>query len=68
MERIAEITRTTGETDLAVKLILDGTGVAKLDYPIGFMAHMLTTFARHGLFDLEIRARGDLEVDQHHLV
>jgi imidazoleglycerol-phosphate dehydratase len=68
VERIAEITRTTGETDVAVKLNLDGTGVAKLDYPIGFMVHMLTTFARHGLFDLEIRARGDLEVDQHHLV
>jgi imidazoleglycerol-phosphate dehydratase len=68
MERIAEITRRTGETDVTVKLNLDGTGEAKLDYPIGFMAHMLTAFARHGLFDLEIRARGDLEVDQHHLV
>jgi imidazoleglycerol-phosphate dehydratase len=68
MARIAEITRTTGETDIAILLNLDGTGTAKLDYPIGFMAHMLTTFARHGLFDLEARARGDLEVDQHHLV
>jgi imidazoleglycerol-phosphate dehydratase len=68
MARTAEITRRTGETDIAVSLNLDGTGEAKLDYPIGFMAHMLRTFARHGLFDLEIRARGDLEVDQHHLV
>jgi imidazoleglycerol-phosphate dehydratase len=68
MARNAEITRTTRETDITVRLNLDGTGEAKLDYPIGFMAHMLTTFARHGLFDLEIRARGDLEVDQHHLV
>jgi imidazoleglycerol-phosphate dehydratase len=68
MSRTAEITRTTKETDITIKLNLDGTGEAKLDYPIGFMVHMLNTFARHGLFDLEIRARGDLEVDQHHLV
>ena len=51
-----------------MKLNLDGTGEAKVDYPIGFMCHMLTAFARHGLFDIEIRASGDLEVDQHHLV
>jgi imidazoleglycerol-phosphate dehydratase len=68
MARIAELSRTTKETDITLKLNLDGTGEAKLDYPIGFMVHMLNTFARHGLFDLEIRASGDLEVDQHHLV
>jgi imidazoleglycerol-phosphate dehydratase len=68
MGRNAEITRTTKETDISVRLNLDGTGEAKLKYPLGFMAHMLNTFARHGLFDLDIRARGDLEVDQHHLV
>ncbi|MDR3138271.1 MAG: imidazoleglycerol-phosphate dehydratase [Treponema sp.] len=68
MARVAEISRKTGETDIYVKLNLDGTGEARLDYPIGFLGHMLTAFARHGLFDLEIRARGDLEVDQHHLV
>jgi imidazoleglycerol-phosphate dehydratase len=68
MDRIAEITRTTKETDIAVRLNLDGTGEARLEYPLGFMAHMLNTFARHGLFDLAIRASGDLEVDQHHLV
>ena len=68
MARAAEIERTTAETSIAVKLNLDGTGEAKLDYPVGFMVHMLTAFARHGLFDLEVRARGDLEVDQHHLV
>jgi imidazoleglycerol-phosphate dehydratase len=68
MERAAEISRTTNETDIAVKLNLDGGGETRLEYPVGFMAHMLNTFARHGLFDLEIRARGDLEVDQHHLV
>ena len=68
MSRIAEITRKTKETSITIKLNLDGTGIAKLDYPIGFMGHMLNTFARHGLFDLEIAAKGDLEVDQHHLV
>ena len=50
------------------KINLDGSGEAKLDYPIGFMSHMLEAFAKHGLFDIEIRAKGDLEVDQHHLV
>jgi imidazoleglycerol-phosphate dehydratase len=68
MSRIAELTRKTKETDITVKLNLDGTGKAKLEYPIGFMAHMLNTFSKHGLFDLELRASGDLEVDQHHLV
>jgi len=68
MSRIAEIVRTTKETNISVKLNIDGKGDAKFDYPIGFMAHMLDTFARHGLFDLEITASGDLEVDQHHLV
>jgi imidazoleglycerol-phosphate dehydratase len=66
--RVAEISRKTGETDIYIKLNLDGTGEAGLDYPIGFFSHMLNAFARHGFFDLEIRARGDLEVDQHHLV
>jgi imidazoleglycerol-phosphate dehydratase len=51
-----------------MKLNIDGSGETRLDYPVGFMVHMLNTFARHGLFDLEIKARGDLEVDQHHLV
>ena len=68
MARTAGITRTTKETSIRMKLNLDGEGEARLDYPIGFMAHMLNTFARHGLFDLEIAAHGDLEVDQHHLV
>jgi imidazoleglycerol-phosphate dehydratase len=49
-------------------LNIDGCGKARLDYPIGFIRHMLNTFARHGLFDLDIKAKGDLEVDQHHLV
>jgi imidazoleglycerol-phosphate dehydratase len=66
--RNAEIFRKTKETNISIKLNIDGNGGAKLDYPIGFMTHMLNTFARHGLFNLEIRAEGDLEVDQHHLV
>ena len=68
MARTAEIERITSETSIKMKLNLDGQGEAKLDYPIGFMAHMLTAFARHGLFDIEVKAKGDLEVDQHHLV
>ena len=68
MSRIAELERKTKETDIFIKLNLDGKGDAKIDYPVGFMSHMLNTFARHGLFDLEIHAAGDLEVDQHHLV
>ena len=68
MNRIAEINRETQETQIFINLNVDGTGQAKLTYPIGFMAHMLNTFARHGLFDIEVRAKGDLEVDQHHLV
>ncbi|HOJ99650.1 MAG TPA: imidazoleglycerol-phosphate dehydratase HisB [Termitinemataceae bacterium] len=68
MARTAEWNRKTGETDIFISLNLDGEGKAEIDCPIGFMTHMLTTFARHGLFDLTVRARGDLEVDQHHLV
>jgi len=68
MDRTAEIERKTKETSIVIKLNIDGKGDAKLDYPVGFMSHMLNTFARHGLFDIEVRAKGDLEVDQHHLV
>jgi len=68
MARTAEVERNTKETSIKMKLNVDGSGEAKLDYPVGFMAHMLTVFARHGLFDLEIKASGDLEVDQHHLI
>jgi len=68
VNRVAEINRETSETQIFIKLNLDGTGQAKLQYPVGFMSHMLNTFARHGLFDIDVRAKGDLEVDQHHLV
>jgi imidazoleglycerol-phosphate dehydratase len=68
MGRIAEVERKTKETEIKININLDGKGLAKLDYPVGFMAHMLNTFARHGLFDIEVCAKGDLDVDQHHLV
>ena len=68
MARISEVSRKTKETEIYCRINLDGSGNAILDYPIGFMSHMFNTFARHGLFDIELRARGDLEVDQHHLV
>lgn len=68
MERIAEVTRKTGETDIQVGVNLDGTGQSKICTPAGFFSHMLTLFSRHSLFDLEVRASGDVEVDFHHLV
>lgn len=60
--------RKTAETDIAVTLKVDGGGAADVTTGIGFFDHMLTLFARHGLFDLEVRATGDLEVDGHHTV
>ena len=66
MSRCAEIRRTTGETDIFLKLELDGSGKSAVDTGIPFLDHMLTLFARHGFFDLEVRAKGDLEVDYHH--
>ncbi len=68
MERIAEERRTTGETDIRLKLVLDGSGKAAVSTGIGFFNHMLDAFARHGLFDLEVSLKGDLEVDGHHSV
>jgi imidazoleglycerol-phosphate dehydratase len=68
MKRIVEIERKTNETEIFVRLDLDGVGKCELVYPVGFMAHMLNTFARHGLFDITVKVKGDLEVDQHHLI
>ncbi|MDD5005932.1 MAG: imidazoleglycerol-phosphate dehydratase HisB [Candidatus Omnitrophica bacterium] len=64
--RIAEVVRKTKETDIKVKLNIDGSGKAKIDTGIGLLDHMLELFAFHGLFDLEISAKGDLKVDIHH--
>ena len=66
--RNADISRRTGETDIRIRLELDGKGTASTGTGIGFFDHMLNAFARHGMFDLDIDARGDLEVDGHHLV
>lgn len=60
--------RRTAETDIRLSLSLDGSGRAEVSTGIGFFDHMLTLFAKHGLFDLEVDARGDLEVDFHHTV
>jgi len=67
-DRRATVTRRTKETDITVELNLDGRGQSALDTGIPFLNHMLEIFARHGFFDLAVRARGDLDVDQHHTV
>jgi imidazoleglycerol-phosphate dehydratase len=68
VSRSATIERKTAETDIRLSLELDGAGHSRIATGVGFLDHMLTLFARHGLFDLEVSARGDLEVDQHHTV
>ena len=68
MPRQALVTRKTRETDVEVELNLDGSGQVSLDTGIPFLDHMLHLFAAHGYFDLAVRAKGDLEVDQHHTV
>lgn len=67
-KRVAELTRTTKETDIALSLNIDGTGVSSIDTGVPFFDHILEAFGRHGLFDLTIKAKGDLEVDAHHTV
>lgn len=68
MGRSADISRKTGETDIRIGFGIDGTGKADISTGIGFFDHMLESFARHGLFDLTVSARGDLEVDSHHTI
>jgi imidazoleglycerol-phosphate dehydratase len=67
-DRRASVSRDTKETQIALSVNLDGTGVANLATGLPFFEHMLTQIARHGLSDLEIQAKGDLEVDAHHTV
>lgn len=68
MSRSATVSRNTLETQITVELELDGTGVAELSTGLAFFEHMLQQVARHGLFDLRIHAKGDLDVDAHHTV
>jgi imidazoleglycerol-phosphate dehydratase len=66
--RSATVTRKTAETAITVSLAIDGRGVSKIDTGVAFFDHMLTLFAKHGLFDLTVHARGDTDVDYHHTV
>ena len=64
--RVSEMNRKTAETDIKLKLNLDGEGKSKIDTGCGFLDHMLTLFASHGRFDLTVKCKGDMEVDAHH--
>src|SRR5512144_2556440 len=68
LPRAAQVSRETKETVIRIDLTLDGTGATRIDTGIPFLDHMLDLFARHGLFDLEVECRGDLEIDDHHSV
>ena len=67
-QRTAELARTTKETDISLSLDIDGTGKTAIDTGVAFFDHMLDAFGRHGLFDLNVSAKGDIEVDAHHTV
>ena len=66
--RAARVVRKTKETDVRINLTLDGTGTAQIDTGIPFLDHMLDLFTRHGLFDLQVQCKGDLQIDDHHSV
>lgn len=66
--RQARIQRRTAETEIDLTIVVDGTGASSIDTGVGFFDHMLTAFSRHGLFDLTLSCKGDLEVDAHHTV
>ena len=68
MERVAEVTRKTKETDIALHLKLDGSGISEVHTGVGFFDHMLEGIANHGFFDLSVNVKGDLEVDCHHTI
>jgi imidazoleglycerol-phosphate dehydratase len=68
MTRVGEVERTTAETSIRVRVDLDGSGRLAVETPLGFLDHLLTLFARHALVDLEVRASGDINVDEHHTV
>jgi imidazoleglycerol-phosphate dehydratase len=66
MTRSAQVRRGTGETSVELRIDLDGTGIGNVETGVGFLDHMLDLFARHGRFDLTVRARGDTHIDDHH--
>ena len=68
MNRTSQISRITNETDINIALKINGTGVRTINTPIGFLNHMLDLFAKQGLFDLNIKAKGDMFIDEHHTV
>jgi imidazoleglycerol-phosphate dehydratase len=68
VERIATVERRTNETNVSLTLRIDGTGAAAISTGVGFYDHLLTSFAHHGLFDIEVTATGDTDVDDHHTV
>jgi imidazoleglycerol-phosphate dehydratase len=67
-QRVATVVRKTAETNIALTLAIDGRGGAEIDTGVAFFDHMLTLFAKHGLFDLTVKAKGDTDVDYHHTV
>ncbi len=68
MERASKVERTTYETDIKMELLIDGEGKSDIDTGIPFLDHMLILFSKHGLFDLEVKIKGDIEVDSHHTI
>ena len=68
MSRKASIERNTSETQISLDLLIDGSGINSISTGIPFLDHMLELFSRHGFFDLKIQAKGDLQIDYHHLV
>ena len=67
-KRKSKVLRKTKETNIKVELNIDGSGKNKISYPIPFLGHMFTLFSKHGLFDLKLTAKGDIEIDMHHLI
>ena len=65
---LSPIERKTAETEISIGLNIDGTGKRQIKTPVGFLNHMLDLFAKHGLFDLDIKAKGDMQIDEHHTV
>ena len=66
--RTAEISRKTAETEITLRLALDGTGISRIETGVGFLDHMLTLFSSHGRFDMVLNCTGDTAVDDHHTV